>query len=665
MNNLSLFSRLFVFSLLLIINACGGGGGYSSGGGGGGTTYALSGVAAGGDPLASAAITLKDQNGQTKSGTSNADGTFSINITGLTPPFLLKAVSADTKTTYFGAVAGAANSNLKANIHKYTDVAVRAYYAALSSSDAATVFNGVSSTTVLPSQTDLSNFSKTLGSALQPTMVKIGVANPASFDIFTTPFAANQTGFDMLLKNTAYTAPASATSAAAYKITTTDANGTLTQDGTVSTSSGMVSINNKTTNQPAGGTATTSSSSANVRIAATTQQQQTDQQAAIAAVKALWTNLAAVVTQKGNTLQAADIAPFLDSSYLDRGEDAAALGANAVQFFGGNAVSFDSIGTIYNFGTDSTSGITRINAEVVLKFTPAGAAPFLLSVGGVDSGDDGRLGIIYKKQSDGSYKLYGDQTPAYMNLFVDSNRGYTKTGAGPRNTSMEIHARAPFSTQPSQAMPLGVGSISSVSVANTNGNSLLPNCAGNPPYAVNSSAPFVLSQVQKNGGAVTEHGQETFANPTCMGSNVSNTPPAGTRYEVTFNKSGGGKSVITAEIHSQSDEAVQLLSINGQDPATYLSTHSVADVIGKTLTLSWKLPTTFAVHSIAVQADPTDVNGSGDPVHNDHVDPGATSASSPIIPAKLKNGNNTVSVNGGVQFFGSNGERISAYFTIQ
>jgi hypothetical protein len=66
------------------------------GGGGGGTTgdntqpQTLSGTVAVGKPLANTPVYLKDKNGQVRSTLTDANGRFSFDTTGLTPPFYLR-----------------------------------------------------------------------------------------------------------------------------------------------------------------------------------------------------------------------------------------------------------------------------------------------------------------------------------------------------------------------------------------------------------------------------------------------------------------------------------------------------------------------------------------------------------------------------------------------
>lgn len=671
----------------LLISGCGGGGGSngsgsssssSSGGSssssssgssstssssssGGGGSISLFGVTANGDPLASATVMLKDQNGTTKTATTGSDGSFSIAITGLTSPFLLQAVSADGKTTLFSAATSSGTGNVSANIHPFTDLAVRAYFAALNFSSAATVFDSVTKTTVLPAQTDLNNLSQALGNALRPTLIDDGVVNPSAFNIFSTAFSANQTGFDLLLHDTTYTPAGSPTSStASYVINTSSSNGVLVENDTVNAGEFGVGFNNSVSNTPTGEATITSSSFSNVTFPATTQQQQSDEQAAVTGIQNLFINLAAVVNARGSALSASDIAPFVDANYLDRGSDGAAFEQQVVQHFtqSSQTYSFFSVGKVYSF--TETNGQTLIKAEVLLNVA-AGSGSYTEALGGLSSADDGRPGVIFIEESNGSYEFYGDQTIAYMNLFIQSQISYTSSGPSNNAISMELHARAPFATAYGGS-GAGSGTISSVSVSSSTGQ--LPDCGFNQPYTLNGTGPYTLNELLNNGNAVTDSGEEQFNFASCgNGFTITYPPPDSTLYGVVFNTPSGGSDTITAQILSQSSEQANLVSINGQSPATFLANNHVANVAGKTLTLTWTPPTTFAVEEIEIDADPADANGDQDS-NNDNVSPAATGGTTLAIPAKLQNGNSTTSVHGSVTFFGTSGERVSAGFTI-
>jgi len=98
---------------LFVLSACGGGGG-----GGGGvpppsaTSTTIVGVAATGAPIVGT-VTLKDVGGATTGVTTSATGAFSLDVSGLTPPFFLQAAdTSGTVTLYSIAPApGIANIN--------------------------------------------------------------------------------------------------------------------------------------------------------------------------------------------------------------------------------------------------------------------------------------------------------------------------------------------------------------------------------------------------------------------------------------------------------------------------------------------------------------------------------------------------------------------------
>lgn len=88
-----------VVSGALMLSACSGGGGASgstsSSSGVTSPVQTVTGIAATGLPLVAATITLKDSLGVTASTTSASDGSFSIVVTGMKPPFMLRAEKSD------------------------------------------------------------------------------------------------------------------------------------------------------------------------------------------------------------------------------------------------------------------------------------------------------------------------------------------------------------------------------------------------------------------------------------------------------------------------------------------------------------------------------------------------------------------------------------------
>ncbi|MFM7001618.1 MAG: carboxypeptidase-like regulatory domain-containing protein [Limnohabitans sp.] len=118
-------SRKVQFSLsalaIATLVACGGGSSSTS-------TAQLSGVAAYGAPLSGASVTLTDSNGKTSNATAAADGSYTLDVTGLTAPFLLKArgTSGDAIKEYTALVVSApkAGETATANVTPLTHALV-------------------------------------------------------------------------------------------------------------------------------------------------------------------------------------------------------------------------------------------------------------------------------------------------------------------------------------------------------------------------------------------------------------------------------------------------------------------------------------------------------------------------------------------------------------
>ena len=119
------FASVGIGLFCLATTACGGGGGGDSGGVPAGTVT-LSGTAAGGAPLIGT-ITVKDSTNFERAKTIDlaAAGQYSIDVTGLKPPFLLRAEGTigGTSVTYF---SGATSDDLgkTINITPFTDLII-------------------------------------------------------------------------------------------------------------------------------------------------------------------------------------------------------------------------------------------------------------------------------------------------------------------------------------------------------------------------------------------------------------------------------------------------------------------------------------------------------------------------------------------------------------
>ena len=190
---------LLLFAAILSIGlyGCGGGGGSSSSSSSGtSTSSSISGVAATGAPLSGALILLTDKNNNTTSTTANEDGTYSLDVTGLTAPFIIVATGAvgDAQTTQASIISDtpSAGSSSTANINPLTN----AIATLLSSgSDPSTLSTNLGSITA----TNISNAMALLNTSLGGLASASG-AN-SNFNPITDIATADGTGFDRLLDN--------------------------------------------------------------------------------------------------------------------------------------------------------------------------------------------------------------------------------------------------------------------------------------------------------------------------------------------------------------------------------------------------------------------------------------------------------------------------------
>lgn len=184
----------FIFLCVLLLAACGGGG--SSGSVSGGVvdlTKTLTGTAAAGAPIIGY-VTVKDSSDPqiTKTVEINADGIYSVNVDGMTAPFMLKATGKVGFSQYtLCSVALAADVNNNINITPFTDLIVSDIADGLA--DAyfeGGDFSGLTEQEINTARDSLKNL-------LEPVLTSIGLSS--SFDLLRTTFAANHEGLDAVL----------------------------------------------------------------------------------------------------------------------------------------------------------------------------------------------------------------------------------------------------------------------------------------------------------------------------------------------------------------------------------------------------------------------------------------------------------------------------------
>lgn len=188
------FSASFLLAAAVALLA-----GCGSGGAGTGPTpttvaQAISGTVATGAPLAGATVTIKDSAGKTVTGTTAANGTFGITVTGMTPPFMLVASKTGQQNMYsiLPAMDMASTNTQNVNI---TPVTTLVMYELNGGSDPATMYNSISFSTVTAANVSARQ-------AFVRSRLPANSINPI-FDMmygqFTATGALDSTGYDAAL----------------------------------------------------------------------------------------------------------------------------------------------------------------------------------------------------------------------------------------------------------------------------------------------------------------------------------------------------------------------------------------------------------------------------------------------------------------------------------
>lgn len=176
------------------LGGCGGGGGGDpppDPSGGQSTSITISGTAAAGAPLAGR-VTIKDSLGTVKTVNLAANGTYSIDVSGLTPPFVLRAEGTTGGRSYvLHSGATAADRNGTINITPFTELII----GNIARQVAANYFDAGNVTGLTAAQLDAAETE--LQQRLQPVLTDLGIA--ASIDLLRAAFNADHKGLDAAL----------------------------------------------------------------------------------------------------------------------------------------------------------------------------------------------------------------------------------------------------------------------------------------------------------------------------------------------------------------------------------------------------------------------------------------------------------------------------------
>lgn len=213
---------LLLFVILVVFVDCGGGGGE------GGTSPALnqpsskmlSGTAAAGAPIAGK-VNVKGANGSSATSSIGIDGSFSLDVSALTAPYILFAegsVNGKSVKVYSAAVTTGT-----INITQVTDFIVRNAFAGSTE----TAYASWSPTSV--TDTALTTAATDVAIMLEPLLTAVGASGT---DLLTTPFTADSTGIDAALD--ALTISYSGATGTIATVTSTLSGSSFTDDVTTS-----------------------------------------------------------------------------------------------------------------------------------------------------------------------------------------------------------------------------------------------------------------------------------------------------------------------------------------------------------------------------------------------------------------------------------------------
>lgn len=543
-----------IAALTLALYGCNGGGSSTST-----SSVTVSGTAATGAPIANSQITITGAKGSTVTVTTGADGSYSADVSKLTAPYLEKVVTPSNATLYsVGTGAGTVN------IHPLTDLIVHTWYEAQGTTADAAFADPTANPPPTAKEVDV------ITTVVEKVVDKWLVANgidPTQFNLISTPFKANSSGFDAVLDT--LTVDTSNPAAPSISVNA-GTNGLQTTDMTVA-SGGNISADTSIT---VGSVTSTSFTSAVVPTS-------TAAQTALTGVLTTLSNLASTINTKGTTLAGTDILPFVDSGYLGGGRNASQFAANMASDMAGLTLDSFTVNHIISF--DATNNIIAIDGQLTMTL---GNNQIVRDVNGND--DDG---LFFKLESDGSWKFYGDQRKGKINLTTETSQRMLGTTSGCQTGCDGVY----YDLQAQLNVP--TGSVTSASVTGNFGGTQQTINMTKASGTVTDGSGLVTDQWDALGGV-----GQTFYGLT----GPSQFPVAGSSYTFKVTFSNNSTATYTRILGASTSEAMTL-----QSGVEATVGHSISASLGQPITLSWNLPVSFPIASVEMYAHESDTSGNG------------------------------------------------------
>ncbi len=532
-------------------------------------TNNLSGTAATGSPITDATVTLVDSQGAQVTAKTDSKGNYSLSTAGMTPPFLVKVVTASPSPngyatgTVFYSVSDQATPSV-INVTPLTDLIIRDWYAAQSAPVTVDTAFANPKSNPPPTATEVQLVQAVVLEIVQPVLQQQGV-NPLGLDLISGTFSANGAGVDAALDQIKPITYNSTYTTASLTIDTTT---TTTQTTTVTASPGSTQISTTTSNSAS--STTTSSVVSTAIIPASSAEA-----AALAGAQATLTSVASTINTKGSALTATDLQPYLDSAYLNDGTNATQQAQEIAQQLAGATIDSFQVTQVESYdGTNNLIGITG-----TMVYTAGGVT------GSQRIGYGNNAGLLFKQETNGSWLMYGDQqeVKTWAQIWT-----YTQDGvSGNPQTTQELYlaAQAPAAAAvtpcvSNYASTVTAYSANPVTVTVQNGTTATIDSNGYP-------LPQETTLFQGASGADTcqfDDGVALLA-PAGLPGLVGNS--------FGFAINGGAQIPALAQtIQGFTTEAINF---------TNLTSHALsAAQLGQSLTVQWSLPVTFPITDIKV-----------------------------------------------------------------
>jgi len=530
-------------------------------------TANVTGTASLGAAISGGSVTLVDSNGVTRFATTASDGTFVLDSSGLTPPYLVRVVTNSpsgnfSAGTTFYSVSADSNVSTHINVHALTDLMVRSFYSA-QGIDPDTAFASPLGPDAPPTPLAVQTLANLVIPAAQLWLNNAGVnaiPDPPSngaINLISSPFIAYPPGVT----------PPSGLDAVLHLITAdavnpvsgtvlgiTFVNGTITETLTPSyPGGGSITVNTTTTNTANGGSTSSESFSG---LALTPAQQ-----SVVDGINASLAIFANIVNTKGGALTGNDLLPAYAPDYLNDGQNASqAANAFALE----NAGMF-TVNSLKVFSLKSLDTVNNV-ADVLVAYD-------ISASGQEQTGHD--FEIIFKNEG-GTWLQYGDQQITQVNANSES-----RTSEGKDSISVR---------QPGLYFQTDIGAF--VNVLTSFGVTNITVSGGGSIWnGATSASLFHQPQLLKNGQTFDVFGRLSQA------LTLATIPPPGTTFTFNFTTGSFGSPAYKATNNAFTTERSVIFAnvTAGNGP--------LSSVVGKTVTYTWPLPLTYAIGQVHLSVE--------------------------------------------------------------